>query len=86
MSTKFFSDGDVHAYINPYETPYEAFINYMNVLSDFTIRLNAEVPESNSDQEIANLTKIIEKKDEKIKRLEKQIKSKGKTKTKTKKS
>lgn len=43
MCTKFFSDGDVHAYFNPYETPYDAFINYMNVLNDFTIRLNNAV-------------------------------------------
>ena len=35
MCTKFFSDGEVHKYFNPYDTPYEAFINYMNVLSDF---------------------------------------------------
>ena len=40
MCTKFFSDGEVHKYFNPYDTPYEAFINYMNVLSDFTIRVN----------------------------------------------
>ena len=40
MSTKFFSDGAVHKYFNPYDTPYEAFINYMNVLSDFTIRVD----------------------------------------------
>ena len=40
MCTKFFSDGDVHKYFNPYDTPYEAFINYMNVLSDFIIRVN----------------------------------------------
>ncbi|MDD3200946.1 MAG: glycoside hydrolase family 57 protein [Bacteroidales bacterium] len=39
MCTKFFSDGVVHSYFNPYETPYEAFINYMNVLSDFEIRV-----------------------------------------------
>ncbi len=38
MCTKFFSDGEVHKYFNPYDTPYEAFINYMNVLSDFSIR------------------------------------------------
>jgi alpha-amylase/alpha-mannosidase (GH57 family) len=37
MSTKWFSDGDVHRYFNPYPSPYEAFINYMNVLSDFMI-------------------------------------------------
>lgn len=40
MCTKFFSDGEVHKYFNPYDTPYEAFINYMNVLSDFIIRVN----------------------------------------------
>jgi len=41
MCTKFFSDGAVHSYFNPYDTPYEAFINYMNVLSDFELRLDA---------------------------------------------
>lgn len=35
MCTKWFSDGDVHSYFNPYDTPYDAFINYMNVFSDF---------------------------------------------------
>lgn len=40
MCTKFFSDGDVHKYFSPYETPYEAFINYMNVLSDFIVRID----------------------------------------------
>jgi len=35
MCTKFFADGDVHMYFNPYASPYDAFINYMNVLSDF---------------------------------------------------
>ncbi|MEI6749735.1 MAG: glycoside hydrolase family 57 protein [Bacteroidota bacterium] len=41
MCTKWFSDGGaVHNYFNPYETPYEAFINYMNVISDFLIRVD----------------------------------------------
>lgn len=34
MCTKWFSDGDVHAYFSPYESPYEAFINYMNAMTD----------------------------------------------------
>ena len=38
MCTKWFSDGDVHKYFNPYETPYEAFISYMNVLTDLKLR------------------------------------------------
>lgn len=42
MCTKFFSDGDIHTYFSPYESPYEAFINYMNALTDFTLRLREE--------------------------------------------
>jgi len=32
MCTKYFSDGDVHKYFNPYESPYDSYINFMNVL------------------------------------------------------
>lgn len=39
MSTQFFSDGAARRDVNPYDTPYEAFINYMNVLGDFSIRV-----------------------------------------------
>lgn len=42
MCTKWFSDGAVHKYFNPYTTPYEAFINYMNILSDFITRIEDE--------------------------------------------
>lgn len=45
MCTKFFSDGEVHKRFNPYGTPYEAFINYMNVLSDFIIRVDNAIAE-----------------------------------------
>ena len=41
MCTKWFADGDVHSYFNPYGTPYDAYINYMNVLADFSMRLDA---------------------------------------------
>lgn len=40
MCTKLFSDGEIHEYFTPYDTPYEAFINYMNVLSDFILRVD----------------------------------------------
>jgi alpha-amylase len=40
MCTKWFSDGNVHKYFNPYSSPYDAYINYMNVLSDFVIQVN----------------------------------------------
>lgn len=39
MRTKLFSDSDYHTYQSPYDSPYEAFINYMNVLSDFADRV-----------------------------------------------
>jgi len=42
MCTKWFSDGTVHKYFNPYGSPYEAFINYMNVLSDFILRVEKD--------------------------------------------
>lgn len=38
MCTKWFNDGDVHKYFSPYESPYEAFIAYMNVLNDVRAR------------------------------------------------
>ncbi|MBS3105397.1 glycoside hydrolase family 57 protein [Candidatus Woesearchaeota archaeon] len=40
MCTKWFNDGDVHKYFNPYDSPYEAFIAYMNILNDFRIKAN----------------------------------------------
>jgi len=74
MCTKFFSDGEVHKYFNPYGTPYEAFINYMNVLSDFKIRLNAVVPKSAKDQEIANLKDLVNEKTKKLELTEIELK------------
>jgi len=47
MSTKWFSDGEVHQYFNPYGSPYDAFLNYMNVLSDFLIRVNEYAEKEN---------------------------------------
>jgi len=44
LCTKWFADGDVHKYFNPFNSPYEAFINYMNVLSDFKLRLDKILP------------------------------------------
>jgi len=41
MCTKWFADGDVHKYFNPYESPYDAYINYMNILDNVRGRLAA---------------------------------------------
>lgn len=40
MCTKWWSDGDIHAYFSPYETPYDAFINFMNAWRDIQFRLS----------------------------------------------
>jgi alpha-amylase len=62
MATKFFSDGAVHAYFNPYETPYDAFMNYMNVLSDFEIRLKQWFPDTAEQEQLYKLgSQLIEK-------------------------
>ncbi len=39
MCTKWFSDGDVHAYFSPYDSPYTAFVTYNNALQDIRYRL-----------------------------------------------
>lgn len=39
MCTKWFSDGDVHKYFNPYESPYDAFVSFMNVIADVQLRV-----------------------------------------------
>jgi alpha-amylase len=45
MCTKWFTDGDVHKYFNPYGSPYEAYINYMNVLADFEMVVKSKLDE-----------------------------------------
>jgi alpha-amylase len=42
MCTKWFSDGDVHAYFSPYEGPYDAFINFMNALDEVREKILGE--------------------------------------------
>ena len=38
MCTKYFADGDVHKYFNPYDSPYDSYINFMNVLDSLQSR------------------------------------------------
>ncbi|MBN2666925.1 MAG: glycoside hydrolase family 57 protein [Bacteroidales bacterium] len=73
MATKFFSDGAVHAYFNPYDTPYDAFMNYMNVLSDFEIRVNRFVPDRDTHTEISKLNDLIKEKESIIEQQTAQI-------------
>lgn len=75
MATKFFSDGAVHAYFNPYETPYDAFMNYMNVLSDFEIRVNRCLPDTDEQMQITRLDNLLHEKDKLIEKQAAEINS-----------
>ena len=44
MCTKYFADGDVHKYFNPYDSPYDSYINFMNVLTNLRSRIRAVQP------------------------------------------
>ena len=45
MCTKYFSDGDVHKYFNPYDSPYDSYINFMNVLDNLQNRCKKKITE-----------------------------------------
>jgi alpha-amylase len=40
MCTKYFNDGDIHAYFSPYDSPYEAYMNFMNAYHDIRYRIS----------------------------------------------
>ena len=42
MCTKYFNDGDVHAYFSPYDSPFDAFLFYSNVLRDMRERVEED--------------------------------------------
>jgi len=44
MCTKYFADGDVHKYFNPYDSPYDSYINFMNVLNNLHNRCCKQTP------------------------------------------
>jgi len=82
MCTKWFSDGDVHKYFNPYGSPYDAFINYMNILSDFEIRVNecVESSEKKLPEQVKKNKSVKNKKADKTKPKTKKVKSSTKQK------
>ena len=77
MCTKWFSDGDVHKYFNPYSTPYDAFISYMNALNDFKIRIAKAKEEYSRYKESTYKERISENKEKNNKKDNKKIKSRG---------
>ena len=59
MSTKNLADGTVHASFSPYESPYFAFTNYMNVLADFLVRVEEQYPIDIENEELNSLILTI---------------------------
>lgn len=86
MCTKFFADGDVHSYFNPYNNPYDAFINFMNVFADFSIRVKEEIKRVQYDVMTANeINQKIDELNSEIEKLRQRIKPKANVIDKTKK-
>ena len=57
MCTKWFSDGDVHKYFNPYESPYDAFVNFNNILNDL-IKKVEEIQNKKIESPLLNEVKL----------------------------
>lgn len=62
------------AYNTNYDSPYEAFINYMNVLADFLERVDAQYPTTIENEELNELLKTIDNQEKEIMQLQQQIK------------
>lgn len=73
MSTKNLADGEAHASFSPYESPFDAFTNYMNVLADFTARVNVQVSEDMGKEEVDPLLLIIRNQTAEIEQLKKEL-------------
>jgi alpha-amylase len=66
-----------------YESPYEAFTNYMNTLADFLERVDAQYPSTIENEELNELLKTINNQEKEIEKLEKEVEKLRKTKKKT---
>lgn len=75
MSTKKLSDGSSHAAFSPYDSPFSAFTNYMNVLADFIVRVEEQFPESIDNEELNSLLLTIRNQADEINSLKKEVKA-----------
>lgn len=73
MSTKHSEDGSVHSHYSPYDSPYMAFTNYMNVLSDFMIRVDEQYPTSIGNEELNSLILTIKNQENEIEQLNREV-------------
>lgn len=72
MTTKQLTQS-LHHRRNPYNSPFEAFINYMNVLSDFRLRLNQQIPGNSLKVELDYLKNLLNDKDKQIKKYKEEL-------------
>ncbi len=75
MSTKNMHDGSVHSHFSPYDTPFDAFTNYMNVLADFIVRVEEQYPMSIDNEELSSLLTTIRNQEREIEVLNKEAES-----------
>lgn len=75
MSTKNLADGASHAAFSPYDSPFAAFTNYMNVLADFLVRVEEQYPESIDNEELNSLLLTIRNQSQEINELNKEVKT-----------
>ena len=73
MSTKNKADGASHAAFSPYDSPFSAFTNYMNVLADFLVRVEEQYPESIDNEELNSLLLTIRNQSQEINELNKEV-------------
>ncbi len=73
MSSKQSDDGSVHSHFSPYDSPYTAFTNYMNVFSDFMIRVAEQYPEEIENEELNALLLTIRNQEEEISELNREV-------------
>ena len=73
MSTKHFYDGSTRSQFSPYQSPYDAFNNYMNVLSDFIERVKSQYPDKVDNEELNSLLTTIHNQEREIKRLQSEL-------------
>ena len=75
MATKRMADGAVHSHFSTYETPFQAFTNYMNVLADFIVRVEEQYPLSIENEELNSLLTTIRNQAREIETLNKEVDS-----------
>lgn len=75
MSTKNLEDGAAHSSFSPYDSPFSAFTNYMNVLADFLVRVQEQFPEEVENEELNSLLLTIRNQSAEIDQLNKEVKT-----------